>query len=86
MSEYWLYHDRAIKRARLHRSECSHCNNGRGHLTKPRVPGGETVWYPFNTLDAATRVIDALNYKDKGICKACLADTATDTSTELHHV
>lgn len=84
MSEYWLYHDRGIKRARLHHSQCAHCNNGRGHLTKPRVPGGETVWFPFNTLEAAMQIITALSYKDKGICKACLASIVPVPPSALH--
>ena len=80
MSNFWLYHDRNVGRARVHERHCVYCNDGHGQINKPRVPGGAQVWFPFDSLDAAMLALAALPSKDVRCCKSCMPPVDEDRS------
>ena len=51
---FWVYENWTVKKAMVHRGECSHCNDGRG--THPGSSDRNGKWHgPFSTLAAATQ-------------------------------
>lgn len=87
MSNFWLYHDRNVGRARVHERHCVYCNDGRGQINKPRVPGGPQVWFPFKTLGAALSALAALPSRDLQCCKSCLPSVGLredEPATDVH--
>lgn len=86
MSNFWLYHDRSVGRARVHKRHCVYCNDGRGQINKPRVPGGPQVWFPFETLDAALSALAALPSRDLQCCKSCLPSVGGKVQEVATHV
>jgi hypothetical protein len=64
--DYWVYENWTVKKAKIHRSDCSHCNEGPG--THPGSNDRNEQWHgPFSTVAAATQAA---------------ARRATDTLTE----
>lgn len=62
-----------IGRARIHKSNCRHCNYGKGQVNQDKG-SGPTRWEgPYNTYREAKAAMDALGkrYKDVGPCQDC---------------
>jgi len=70
MAEYWVYENRTVRRARLHRAACGFCNNGAGF----RAPDSGTngCWHgPFRDKDTALAALERTGQADRGPCAAC---------------
>lgn len=75
MPDFYVSFMKPIKRARIHKGECSNCNNGQGQLGQDKTGGGATGWSEALSLDAA--VVLANHYREKGykdvaFCGTCL--------------
>ena len=71
-TRYWAYRNWTLKRARFHRADCRHCNDGHG---KQGVTGERSndEWHgPFGTPEAAQRYVESLGWEDVGPCGFCL--------------
>lgn len=66
---YWVYRNWIHNRARLHRSECSYCNNGRGTQNVTNSSTGE--WRSFKVEKDANAFLNSFNYKDAARCGVC---------------
>lgn len=68
---YWVYENTTRKKARIHRAECSYCQNGRGiHDTED---SRHSRWHgPFTTIGEAGLTATATGQKDQRACTACL--------------
>jgi hypothetical protein len=67
---YWVYQNWIHKRARLHRSTCSHCNNGRG--TQGSINSSTGEWCAFPNEATALKFLNSTGYKDAGRCSVCM--------------
>jgi hypothetical protein len=73
MADFWVFEAKPIKRARVHRKECSNCNDGKGQPGQDKKPGSNaTQWYPAATLDDAIAIMGRLKPKDGKLCGTCL--------------
>ncbi|MCY4596721.1 MAG: hypothetical protein OXC19_18215 [Bryobacterales bacterium] len=75
MFTFYVFHDNATSRARIHEGQCDHCNRGRG-VTRPDLPPNPALWSGhFDTIEAAERVMVAFaahkKNPDVGYCAAC---------------
>ncbi len=74
--KYYVFHDNATSRTRIHNERCVACNHGRG-TTRPHLPPNPALWSgPFDTIDEATETmrIFAAHKRDPdvGRCPLCL--------------
>lgn len=67
---FWVYRNWIHRRARLHRSTCSHCNNGAGTQGSTGSSTGE--WRPFATEADATTFLKQTGYEDGRRCGVCM--------------
>ena len=65
---YWVYVNHTIKKARVHRPECPHCDHGRGH----GAAGGKTgEWTRHRALLDAMADAHTNGYGDDRQCLVC---------------
>ncbi len=70
MSDYWVYENWTVKRARVHLAECGNCNHGRGKQQADSGRNGR--WYgPFVDRDAAFRRMEQTRQPDRRACGYC---------------
>ena len=70
MSEYWVYENWTVKRARVHLAGCGNCNHGRGKQQTDSGRNGR--WYgPFADRDAAFRRMEHTSQPDRRACGYC---------------
>lgn len=67
---FWVYRNRIHQRARLHRTTCSHCNNGIGTQSSTNSLTGE--WKPFSSEVSARAFLASTKYEDAKTCGICL--------------
>jgi hypothetical protein len=68
---FFVYQNWHRVRARLHRGNCSHCNDGRG--TQPNHSGANDEWHgPFKELNHAQTLMASFGYSDSRGCRICL--------------
>lgn len=72
MADFWIFEAIPMSRARLHRSDCTHCNNGQGQLGQLKNGSGSTRWTPFSTMTGAILGLRTMRHKDKKACGHCL--------------
>lgn len=75
MADFWVFHAKPIGRVRIHRADCSNCNDGQGQpgqLKKPEAERTATQWHPANTLMEAETIMRRLVPKDGKRCGTCL--------------
>jgi F-type H+/Na+-transporting ATPase subunit beta len=54
VSDYWIYEDKVVHTATLHRADCQYCNHGTGR-GRGRIEA-ESTWHgPYNSIRAARR-------------------------------
>ena len=71
MSRYWVYENWTVDKARPHRAECPHCNDGRGKRPDASVRNGR--WHgPFGTRVEAESFARATRRRDIGACRYCI--------------
>lgn len=71
---FWVSHMNPIKRARIHKGSCSHCNEGQGQVGQDKTDSGNTGWFgPFDTVAAAQAFMESKfpDFTDKGKCGHC---------------
>lgn len=69
-SPFWVYRNWIHNRARLHRAECSYCNDGNGTQNAQNSKTGE--WRPFASEADAFEFLKSSNYKDAAACGVCM--------------
>jgi len=69
MAEYYVYENWTHKRARIHKSECSHCNNGRGTPAGSSPRNGR--WHGPYDRTQAFHAAQRLRQKDTAPCAVC---------------
>jgi len=67
---FWVYQNKIRRRARLHRSDCRHCNGGIGIHGVSNEDVNE--WLPFEKADAARSYLIGLGYDDAADCLTCM--------------
>jgi len=68
---YFVYDNWTIDKARVHRSSCSHCNEGRGIHGNPS--GKNSKWHgPFETVAAADAKAKSLRRNITDRCRSCV--------------
>ncbi len=75
MTDFFVSWMKPIGRSRIHRGECSNCNNGQGQLGQDKNNSGNTGWDgPFSLEDAKTKLEDRgiQGFTDLGFCGTCL--------------
>lgn len=75
MSDFYVSFMKPIKRARIHKGECSNCNNGKGQLGQDKTGSGATGWSEALPLDGAIALAARYvqqGYKDVAFCGTCL--------------
>jgi len=73
---FWVFEAKPMNRARIHRRDCRHCNNGTGQPNQLKKDGGRssaTKWTPFDSLSAAIDWMNRQGHKDTGLCSDCLS-------------
>ncbi len=69
---YWVYENWTNKIARIHVSNCSYCNNGRGIHEDSSTRNGQ--WFgAYDTRDLALEAAKATGQPDVRACKICAA-------------
>lgn len=72
LRRYWVFVAPTVPRARVHRSECKHCNNGVGQPgQKKDVPRAATEWHPFHSKSAAVAYMRKRGVRNSGLCGHC---------------
>lgn len=67
---FYVYENWTLDRARLHRAECGHCNDGRG--TQASDSGKNGRWHgPYDDRNLALRVMTRLKRADSKTCGNC---------------
>jgi len=70
MQRFMVYENWTHKRARVHRAECSFCNNGRGTQASASARNGK--WHgPFADRGTAFSVASKLGREDTKGCAFC---------------
>jgi hypothetical protein len=70
MSNFWVYENWTHKRARVHRGDCSYCNDGHG--TQPSDSGRNGKWHgPFSDRASAFATAERLKEADTKACYTC---------------
>ena len=64
MTAFYVSYMKPIKRARIHKGECSNCNNGQGQIGQDKTGGGATGWSEALSLQDAIALAD--QYKNRG--------------------
>ena len=75
MSDFYVSFMKPIKRARIHKGECSNCNNGQGQIGQDKTGGGATGWSAALSLEDATALAERYRqqgFTDVGFCGTCL--------------
>jgi hypothetical protein len=75
MPEFFVSWMKPIKRARIHKAECSNCNDGAGQLGQDKTGSGNTGWDGPMTLEQAkalARRRTREGYTDVAFCGTCL--------------
>lgn len=67
---FWVYRNWIHNRARLHRADCSYCNNGRGTQNASNSTTGE--WRSFAAEAEARQFLSSLDYDDAAACGVCM--------------
>jgi hypothetical protein len=67
---FYIYENWTVDRSRVHRAECSYCNNGNGiHVSNS---GRNGKWHgPFSELKLADEAARKLNRADNQHCNTC---------------
>jgi hypothetical protein len=69
---YWVFLAPTVPRARVHRSDCRHCNNGEGQLgQKKEVPPAATEWQGFESRKKAISFMERRAVENSGLCGHC---------------
>ncbi len=66
---YWVYASEQHHSARVHKSDCVNCNNGKGRAGGKAKTG---VWHDCATLDDAMRLAANLHPENNAVCRMCL--------------
>ncbi len=67
---FYVYENWTRDRGRIHRAECSYCNNGKGFQTSDSGRSGR--WLPpFQTREDAFKAAEGLGRKDMKPCAVC---------------
>jgi len=70
MSGFYVYENWTRKRVRVHRGECSYCNNGHG--TQSSHSGRNDKWHgPYKNRADAFSVAGKLKQADSNGCAKC---------------
>lgn len=75
MTDFYVSFMKPIKRARIHKSECSNCNRGQGQLGQDKTGSGATGWSGAMSRQAAVELAQSYirqGYKDVAFCGTCL--------------
>lgn len=75
MPDFYVSFMKPIKRARIHKGECSNCNNGQGQFGQDKTGSGATGWSEALSFEAAVARADRYRqqgYKDVAFCGTCL--------------
>ena len=67
---FHIYNNTTRDRGRIHRSECSFCNNGAGYREGDSGKHGHWIG-PIANREEAIRVAKALGRKDMKACATC---------------
>lgn len=68
--DHWVYENWTHKRARVHRADCSHCNDGRG--TQASHSGKNDRWHgPYSDAAFALAAARRLGQDDTKACAVC---------------
>lgn len=71
MSDWWIYENWMVNKAKVHRGNCSHCNHGKGQ-NKPKEEGEHGKWHgSYLTRDEAWESAKRLGQKNTGYCTFC---------------
>lgn len=71
MSNFYVYENWTHKRVRVHRDDCSYCNNGNG--TQASHSGRNDTWHgPYKTRADAFAMAAGLNHSDSKGCANCV--------------
>jgi hypothetical protein len=73
MADFWLHESPARDRARIHRSSCADCNDGKGAAPKDSDADGR--WLPFDSRADATAEAKRLGIEDSKAFPDCLPDS-----------
>ena len=69
-NRFYVYENWTNKRARLHRGDCSYCNDGKGTQGTDSVTNGQ--WFgPYSTREAAAERMASVVQSDKAQCAMC---------------
>lgn len=69
-NRFYVYENWTNKRARLHRGDCSYCNDGKGSQGTDSVTNGE--WFgPYSTREAAAERLASVSHPNKAQCAKC---------------
>lgn len=72
MSSFYVFYGPPRRRARVHRGDCPHCNEGHGQKGQDRKADGPTQWFgPFSTQAEALGHMKTLDAKDAQLCAVC---------------
>ncbi len=72
LTRYWVYENWKIKRVRVHRADCAHCEDGKGPTGKVNTQNGRWHGDVFPDKEAALAYARPLGYPDTGYCEHCL--------------
>lgn len=79
-TDYWVYENWTHQRIRVHKADCPHCNDGRGHGLKSS--GANDQWYGrFPTYQDAWRQVARLPSRRRDLdwdvadCAYCVYET-----------
>jgi hypothetical protein len=75
MDDLYVSWVQPIKRARIHRGNCRHCNHGAGQTAQQTTGSGNTSWLGPMGLAEAEEEIRSLRkqgYRDLAKCGLCL--------------
>jgi hypothetical protein len=67
---FHIYENWHRDRGRVHRSDCSYCNDGKGHQASDSGDNGRWLG-PFHDRAVAFRVAEALGRAEMQSCKKC---------------
>ena len=69
MKTHFVYRNWTRSRGRIHRADCSYCNNGKG--TQPTDSGKNGEWKGFDSREAAFKAAKVMNLDDMKACAVC---------------
>lgn len=73
---YYIYENwTAEKKAVIHTSDCSHCNQGNGKQ-KEKTNGRNGLWHgPFTNFTEAMKKANSMRDRDVRCCKICVPES-----------